>query len=690
MTVSSDVERFLQQWAAQAGEDDLSLGPSLTDLGGLETVLQEADEVAAGPQLPYLLTAFARSLHETPEDSRSRLTDAVLQGLRSPHAAWTLAEAVDVLCTWPSLLDLLGNQTTRVLAGHAEDALASTTAAAFAQPALAGLLRLCLAGAANPHRLLALLTEITGEEGSEALDRLPILIGIAHDHFPDAGLVSVLSTLHNHPDLPALLRADAGYELAVVELRRALDAPSHADIETGLRQALLRFSELTRTQEARLDARAYATALEAVLAFTPASDAHVHGSLAAAADRLEQTVQQLSAWRSGMHQLEWLSARGLTQSAWSRLVEDLRTAQHQLAQPSWYSPAAALNDLLEVYLASRAVHTVMGASARPDYGLEALLAPTMEAPFLRHDGLLHHLEQALTLDPAFTSHPDAQALYEAVQQRRRQPDTSGQDVMPGKALAGHPALSALFGSSTDLPSDQWDPVMLDRLEDLLQQTQRGYTPTGNARVDAKLEELLQVLRRSPAWAIPNSSSFTLLLEYFLRFVHDRFDAQADLYGERTAYLGPPKPKEEGSPGFWPEKAVQDDLHQHLSGLLTPGSVQREVIDVASGRTDVTYTPRPGQRFVLEVKRRTKAYSREAVERDYLAQAANYTATGPPFSMLLVGDHSNHQGGYSDFDDRIWITSYARSTTEVPRLIVVAVLPIGRPTPSALRMQPTLR
>ncbi|MGX1678173.1 hypothetical protein ACWIFK_08470 [Streptomyces althioticus] len=688
--MSGDVEQFLQQWAAQADDENLERGPTLADLGGLQTVLREADEVAAGPQLPYLLTAFARSLAEVPEDGRRRLTDATLQGLRSPHAAWTLAEAVDVLCTWPSLLDLLGRQTTRVLADHAEDALASTAAAALAQPALAGLLRLCLAGAANPHRLLTLLTEITGQEDAEALDRLPILIGIAHDHFPDAGLVSVLSTLHNHPDLPTALRADAGYELAVVELRHALDAPNHADIETRLRQALLRFSELDRTQEARLDARAYATALEAVLAFTPAPDAHLHGSLAAAADRLEQTVQHLSAWRSGMHQLEWLSARGLTQSAWARLVEDLRTAQRQLAQPSWYSPAAALNDLLEVYLASRAVHTRMGTSAEPGHGLEVLLSPTVEASFLRHEGLLHHLEQALTQDPAFTGHPDAQALFEAVQQRRSQPDTTGQDVMPGKALAGHPALSALFGSGAALPSDQWDPALLDRLENLLQQTQRGYTPTGNARVDAKLEELLQVLHRSPAWTAPDSSSFTLLLEYFLRFVHDRFDAQADLYGERTAYLGPPKPKEDGSPGVWPEKAVQDDLHQHLSGLLAPGSVQREIIDVASGRTDVTYTPQPGHRFVLEVKRRTKAYSHEGVERDYLAQAASYTATGPPFGMLLVGDHSNHQGGYSDFDDRIWITSYVRSTTEVPRLVIVAVLPIGRPTPSALRMPPTAR
>ncbi|MFB6480512.1 hypothetical protein ACFCXF_27605 [Streptomyces virginiae] len=104
--------------------------------------------------------------------------------------------------------------------------------------------------------------------------------------------------------------------------------------------------------------------------------------------------------------------------------------------------------------------------------------------------------------------------------------------------------------------------------------------------------------------------------------------------------------------------------------------------MASGRTDVTYTPQPGRRFVIEVKRCKAKAPPELVERDYLAQAANYRATGPPFGMLLVGDHSNHQVGYSDFGDREWITSYARIITEVPRLIVIGVLPIGRPTPSA--------
>ncbi|MFE2159946.1 hypothetical protein ACFW9M_19285 [Streptomyces lydicus] len=680
----SDVDQALQRWAAQADEAQLDAGPTLTDLGGVAAVLREADALVRGPQLPYLLQALAH-VSDLPDPEREALVSAAVRGLQKPHAAWTVSESVDVLCSSSALLDIMGRQAARTLATQAEDALSGDVAPAFAQPAIAGLLRLCLAGQCSPHRLLLLLTEISGQEPVEALERLPLLIGVAHDHFPDNGLLDVLCLLENHPTLSPAARADAGFELAIGELRRALEASDRAEATEAMRRALFRFTELDRIQEARLDARAYAAAVESVLAFSADSDGSAGPSrleVEAGAARLEQAVVQLQAWHGRMSELPWLSARGLGQGAWAKLVHSLRTAAAHLDQPSWYSPAAALGDLLRVYEASRSVHSRMAGSASDGHGLALLIPPAVEAPFVQREGLFHHLQQALSLDPAFSGHPDARALLAAVQQGRALAAGS-EGVVPGKALQGRPGLSTLFGSAP-VP-DGVDPVLLDRLEGLVQQAARGFTPTGHARVDEKMDSLLGVLRTSPAWKAPDSTYFTVLLEHFLRFLHDRFDGQADLYGDRTAYLGPAPDKPDGSPGTWPEKAVQDDIHQHLSGLLTPGTIQREVIDVASGRTDVTYTPGPGQRLVIEVKRRKTKAERKAVERDYLAQAANYTVTGPPFGMLLVGDHSNHAAGYSDFDDRLWITRYARSATEVPRLIVVGVLPIGRPTPSALRM-----
>lgn len=255
--------------------------------------------------------------------------------------------------------------------------------------------------------------------------------------------------------------------------------------------------------------------------------------------------------------------------------------------------------------------------------------------------------------------------------------------MPGKALEGRPPLAALFRSDATGLRDDLEP---DQLNQLAQQLTKGYSPTGNARVDAHLETLLDILKTSPAWKPRDSHYFTPLLEHFLRFLYDRFDAQANLYGERTAYLGPTRKNADGTVAAWNEKHLQDDFHQHISPLFPPGTVTREKWDVAGGRADVIYTPDPASRFVAEIKWRTKRWkTHETVERDYLAQAANYTATGPPFALLLVGDASDHSAGYRDIDDSIWIIRHARSATEIPRLIVAGVLPTARPTPSALRV-----
>lgn len=529
-----------------------------------------------------------------------------------------------------------------------------------------------------------LLTEITGDEPADALDRVPLLIGIAHDHFRDNDLPGVLTRLADNPNLPAPTRADATFELALADLQNALHEHDRVTVETHLRRALMRFHAVDRENEARQDARAYAAAVEAVLIFAdldedPDTDI-LRARLAAAVDQLEASIATLNAWNSRHHHLPWLAARGQAITAWARLVTELRTAETHLTQPSWYDAASALNQLLGVYLASRAVriHTT------DSDGVAALIFPAVESAFLRSAGLLHHLEQALTSDPRFTDHTDAIALRDAVHARRTALTVEG-EAMPGKVLEHRPALAALFADDATGLRDDLDPDLLDGVETFLQRERLGYMPTGNTRFDDQLASLVDVLHDSPEWRPPISTEFTVLLDQVLRFLHSRFDAQADLYGARTAYLGPRPPKEDGTPQLWPEKAVQDDLHQHLSSVLTPGTVQREIIDISGGRTDITYTPQPGNRFVVELKRREPQATKDAIERDYLAQTTNYTATGPPFGLLVVADHGPHTAGYAGLDDSVWITRVTRSQTEIPRLIVIGVLPIGRPTPSALRM-----
>ncbi|MFF3403500.1 hypothetical protein ACFYW6_34015 [Streptomyces sp. NPDC002659] len=679
-----DLDQALQDWATRATDAELEAGPTLDDLGGPEAVITEATAMASGPNLPYLLQALAHAADTVDAAQADALYAAARHGLEHPHAAWVLADALDVLCTSPPLLARLAQPAALTLTRHAEAALTATGPPELAQPAIAGLLRLALAGG-NHRRLLLLLTEITGTEPVAALERLPILIGVAHDQYQDCGLLSILTALENQPDLPPATRADASFELALATLQQAFTATDPATIEQHLRTALVRLTTLDREHENRLDARAYAAAIDAVLAFTDSThhpgSTDVRARVNAAADRLEATVTQLTAWTSGLHHLDWLSARGSTRTAWSRLIVTLRAAAKDLAEPSWYAAADALNRVLDIYQASRTIHSfATGADAA---GLEVLIAPAIEASFLRNEGLLHQLEQALATDPQFTDHPDALTLHEAIRARQNSPAPT-QGVMPGKALEGRPELAALFTDNGTALRDDIAPDTLDQAERYLHHARRGYAPTGNAQFDTRMEQLLERLEDSPNWKPPVLHQFTGLLDQFLRFLYDRFDAQADRYGDRTAYLGPPKPNIKA----WSEKALQDDLLQQLSAVMTPDTVRRELIDVASGRTDITYTPQPGNRYVIEVKRRLTSATREAVERDYLGQAANYTATGPPFGILAIGDHSDHRSGYSDLEDRVWIIQHARSPTEVPRLIVAGVLPIGRPTPSALRADRT--
>jgi len=477
MTVAPSVDQALQEWAGRATEEQLNAGPSLGDLGGADAVVAEADALAAGPQFPYFLAALAHSLSDLQDEQADHLLAAVARGLRAPNSAWVLTDALDVLCIQPDLVDRLGsNRTVKGLAALAENALAGESDAALAQPAIAGLLRLAVAGHATPHRLLALLDDIDGTEPTDALERLPILIGIARDHFADSGgLLDVLIALENQPELAPATRADATFELALADERAALEATDRAVAEEQLRKALMRFAELDRTHEARLDARAHVAAVEAVLAFAdleqdPTADSSdARQRLARAADQLDAVTEHLVAWTGRMHQLDWLSARSLTQSAWSRFVTTLNVAQAHLDQPSWYDPAAALNDLLQIYLTSRSIHT----RTADTQGITALVSPAVEASFIRSEGLLHHLEQALAYDPQFADHPDAQDLREAVHRKRRQSGTETEEGVPGKALTEHPAFAALFRSDSATLRDDLDPHLLDQLDQRVREFDKG-------------------------------------------------------------------------------------------------------------------------------------------------------------------------------------------------------------------------
>jgi len=78
--------------------------------------------------------------------------------------------------------------------------------------------------------------------------------------------------------------------------------------------------------------------------------------------------------------------------------------------------------------------------------------------------------------------------------------------------------------------------------------------------------------------------------------------------------------------------------------------------VATGRADI----RVGfgaTRFFVEVKRELRDSSRPALERSYLAQAADYSGTSATLGMLLVLDLTPHPTGVRHLSECAWVTRW---------------------------------
>ncbi|MFD5200484.1 hypothetical protein ACFWM7_10100 [Streptomyces sp. NPDC058375] len=667
----SAVEHALASWSRTATDNQLENGPTLDDLGGPGAVAAEAARLAGGPLLGILATATAHSLTTHPGRTFTPITQALQHGLAHPHSAWTLAECLDTLCNHAALLQSMEpKHLSRLLAGHAESALRAQASPHIARPALAGLLHLVITGRCNPRQLLLILTDLDATEPSDALEMLPVLLGVAHSHFGDPDLLTSLTRIENHASLPAPLRADACFELALAQIKKAAGAVDGPQAQACLDQAALRLHHVIEQSEARPDARAWLAATQAVLAFTPTSPHQLDTAL----DHLQHATAHHQAWTARLGDLPWLAARGIAQAAWLRLTTRLHRAAAHLAEPSWYEAARTLADVLDIYSASRAVHT-----SGPTSGLHALIHPTVVDAFTRNTGLLHHLRQAIEHD--FTHHPDAIALRQAAEESINSfgapsPNPSPPSLEQDNPLPGYPQLHDMLTSANP------DPLLFDSLERSLIQRRQASARHESHLFDKHLETLLSRLKQHPAFTHPTDGYLSGLVEHFLKFLYLRFDATPNLYGDSTAYLGPPPP---GHPTrFWTEKALQDDYHRDLVAAFPHGTIHREQPDRGGGRSDLEYEPQPGMRFPIEIKRRTTPFTHNDVQTAYLAQTATYTATSVPFALLLVGDHSGHSSGSSHVQDRVWTTLHARSPTELPRLIVIGVLPIGRATPSHTR------
>ncbi len=666
-----DATAALHRWIASADPTTLEAGPTIDDLGGVETVANASTALASSPLFLYLVDAAGQAEGVALREARiADLDAAVIQGFATHSRPSSYASATARLLQYPALVARTSTTLDRVLVARAEGGYAGTSsprASAVGVSALEALVHLASTGLVRPHRLLAFCADLAGLVTTapvEAVRRLPRLVGLLHEHVPDDDLVNLLHALAEIP----VAQADALFELALADLRSALNAENQQDVTSGLLAARRGMGRATALDADRLDARAYAAALDAVFALLR----HDGDEVRAATRRLDDAVSHYWAWLDGCYVPPWTQPRREAERSWSRLCAFLVPAARSLGENVWYHNDLALLALVRAYEQTRAL-TLPGVHQDR---VARLTRPVIEATFIENAHKLAVLDRALAEDPRFQNDPTARELRDSVQAahagvRVAEHPLPGGDA-PGKDLRRVPAILKRLGLTNTVRLVDAVPIDLrDLLEEALYDDEVRMMEIRNPKLENLLDRLTSELRESPDWPLAGKE-FSTLVEETVLYLTKCYDVGKKMAGGRAFLFEDKKPTAK-------EKDLQLDFIDWLERPFE-GHVRAELEDVGTGRADIAILL-PRFTFYIECKREESDSSRETL-RKYLGQSRAYTVANVAFVVLIVLDLTRHATGAPDLFSSVWIDRVQVDHIETPRYVLVARVPGNRPRPSA--------
>ncbi|MEU3431717.1 hypothetical protein [Streptomyces gardneri] len=580
------IDERIAQWAAHASRSERRAGPSIDDLGGQSEVLAAMDRFADGPMLPYLVSAVGRQYCEAGPEAATPFYDGVLSCLRRQHNHSAFAGAVDALTGHPGLAQALGRPLVRILVERLNDGRDSdddVMLALIGAEAADCMVQLAMAQVIGPSRLLGAMDEATEEPHQlpEALAvRLPRLIGVLAAHHPTIGLRGLLERCLG----PEHMFRDAAFELALIDLRDALEQNDYDAMAAQLRQTQARLTELLGNDPDRVDARLYHAAIESILGFS-APDAVTRVPQAVANVRAE--LRRYRSWRRRTTTPGWARSRDKDITAWAELAFLLEAAvTHMGDDDPWYGNVTPiLSALLHAYTAHNTVtvlkDTPTGSAVR------TMVAPVIEDAFLRNENRRQFLQYALTHDEDLRDDPAARELHTSLSVRASQSTpsagsrTGGWRADPGKGRRWH-RLAGLFDADDFQGlAESSTEHMLDRLELALRNQEDFLATISDAKYGRLLERLRRELGKSRDWLPDIAEPFMLLLEATIRYAYMCYDIGRQIGGGYTEFLR--LRDKDGKK----QKVDEALFHQHYQEVLTYSAlfrvVQCEAINVGGGR-----------------------------------------------------------------------------------------------------------
>jgi hypothetical protein len=682
-----------ERLAVVAGDGAVASWAELDELA----VADHAEEIAASPLAPVLAQALAAAAGLSPPGWDGASANFVT-GLSNQTSLLALASSLEELLASPTTVQTHGARLHDALLDGLTVAIADNPLLAAGR--LEGAVRLAVADAVTPFAVLGRLTSPSNDAPEEFAERLPRLLGAVMDRWADNSafvepIRQALDQLRHHE----AAAVDAMFELACDHLRMALSADTLPAAMEALTTARAGFATVDAAEEARHDARAYAAACDAILAFS-AQDAH---RLTDAKQRLTEALGHRDAWLTAMHQPSWLRPRLAAELAWQRLALVLDAATDYLSHPVWFNVWEALDAVLQVYRQARTMRPL--PSSRNSTGLAAIIEPAIEGAILRQQSQLAALSRSVTesakpTSPAFDV-PTAELLLVRIEtlaagsrDRQRRSSSLGPDDGDRGDDEPHPPdttrLHTIAPALTRVLGEQRAAVLAEGLDDDNLRTVEGLVYSGELTrsrtshpvLDPLLDEILHELAQSPAFIGATRSTFGLLVEQTILFLFSRADLTSKTWGlhkeknkdyRRLLKKGEKRPL---------EGDLQQDFHQWLATGQLAGLCSVELSDVATGRADVVVAFGT-TRYLTEIKRHTSRADKATLEAKYLQQAAEYGNTNVPFGQLLVLDLAPHPDGTPRIDESVWVARHKPQGAKLDRSVVVGVVAGNRTTPSGL-------
>lgn len=512
---------------------------------------------------------------------------------------------------------------------------------------------------------------------------IDILTGVTK---PTTGSAADGDALARHEQYRLDIASDALWAKANVELAQALRSATAADMEAKLAGALTALDQLVDLDD-RADVHLLRVALGLLVRLLPSFGTAAGGPVptgdwdlsAAEVEALADRAAALTFDTQGLG--HWSGDRKMVVlQAWARFVSDLRWLRDQLDRDSLYDAAVVLDDLIEIYGASRA-YDVSGGAPGSERVME-VVRPAIASGVAAKAGLVRNLSDHV-------SH---------LQLRIAEAGEAGEiaAVWEGKIATAQTVLAATRASllvpaeppgKSDEQAAAVPPLLVEMFPRDVLLAVEGVEGSSLLELAADLADLkaqtgldsdlvTTQVRKSMLEAVSTCDDFkdgvavavTQVLDQLIRFVSRRMNTQKSY----KAYLYDENSK---------EKPLQDDLCDWLSQGQLAGMTSMEVQEVAGGRVDIQLQF-PGFRIYLELKVDS---TRVPVEEKpaYIRQAATYQATAVTIGFLIVlrTKAAKDKTLPQHLRDYVTHTTLPIEGSAIDRHVIMLEVPGGRTAPS---------